>query len=324
MAAVRALLRSFLPSALVSVLALTVGAGCTSESTSESNPDPDPQEQTPTRPEGVKLCYTDLSENHAATKAFRAALGAGDKAARAQVVEQLDAAVKENPQEEQLTLYLALAHLWRIAEPLPEDEAVFLQSALGARDNLQKAYDLCPTDYRIPAWLGPVLVNMGRATSNQEIIDEGLAVLQEGIDHYPSFVLFSKLLVYANEPADSPDFQNAVDAVNENIDYCTGQDGELINDPACQNTSVVYHNLEGSMVFLGDVFAKAGRKDDALGFYTRGTQFEDYGTWDFQDLLAERIDTLDARVAAYKTADTADDPEAAWNATYQCAVCHSE
>src|SRR5690606_23303357 len=94
MAAVRALLRSFLPSALVSVLALSVGAGCTSESTSESNPDPDPQEQTPTRPEGVKLCYTDLSESHAATKAFLAALGAGDKAARAQVVEQLDAAVK--------------------------------------------------------------------------------------------------------------------------------------------------------------------------------------------------------------------------------------
>lgn len=322
MAAVRALLRSFLPSALVSVLSLSMGVGCAPESTSETNPDPEPQ--APTRPEGVKLCYTDLAEGHAATKAFRAALGAGDKTARAQVIEQLEAAVEANPEEEQLALYLGLAQLWRVAEPLPEDEAVFVKTALGARDNLQKAYDLCPTDYRIPAWLGPVLVNMGRALNNQATIDQGLAVLQEGIDKYPSFVLFSKLLVYANEPADSPDFQNAVDAVFENVDYCTGDDGELINDPACQNTPVVHHNLEGSTVFLGDVFAKAGRKDDALTFYTQGQQGKDHATWDFQDLLADRIDTLDARVAAYKTADTADDPEAAWNAAYQCAVCHTE
>ncbi len=323
MAALRSLFRSILPSAMVPFLALSLGAGCDSaEPPTET--EPDPQEQAPTRPEGVKLCYTDLSENHAATKAFRAALGAGDKAARAQVIEQLDAAVKENPEEEQLTLYLALAHLWRVAEPLPEDEAVFLQSALGARDGLQKAYDLCPTDHRIAAWLGPVLVNMGRALNKQETIDEGLAILQQGIDHYPAFVLFSKLLVYANEPADSPDFQNALDAVYENADYCTGEDGELINDPACQNGEAVYHNLEGSMVFLGDVFAKAGRKADALDFYGQAKGSDDYATWDFQELLADRMDTLDARIAAYGTPDIEDDPEAAWNATYQCAVCHSE
>lgn len=323
MTALRALLRSFLPAALVSVLAVSAATGCSSE-TSDTNPDPDPKEQTPVRPEGVKLCYTDLSENHAATKAFRAALGAGDKAARAQVIEQLEAAVEDHPEEEQLALYLGLAQLWRIAEPLPEDQAVFVATALGARENLQKAYDLCPTDYRIPAWLGPVLVNMGRQLNQQATIDQGLAVLQEGIDHYPSFVLFSKLLVYANEPAGSPDFQNAVDAVFENIDYCTGDDGKLIHDPACQNTEIVYHNVEGSTVFLGDVFAKAGRKDDALTFYTQGQQGKDHATWDFQDLLAERIATLDARIAAHATEDTADDPETAWNAAYQCAVCHTE
>lgn len=318
MTALCAAIRSLTPTALLSVLALSFGAGCDGSDPPATEPD-----DTPTRPEGVALCYTELAEKHAATKAFREALASGDRESRAAAIEQLDAAVTEHPEEAELALLLGLAQLWRVAEPLDSDQAVFVQSALAAREHLARAYELCPTDHRIPAWLGPVLVNMGRALNNQETIDEGLAVLQKGIDNYPSFVLFSKVLVYANEPADSPDFQNAVDAVYANIDYCSDADGGLINDPACNNGPAVHHNLEGSTVFLGDVFAKAGRKSDALSFYKSAQQSEDYASWDWQDLLEGRIDTLDARVAAYATSDPADDPDAAWTSSYQCAICHS-
>ena len=49
-----------------------------------------------------------------------------------------------------------------------------------------------------------------------------------------------------------------------------------------------------------------------------------YATWDYQTLLTERLATLDARIAAYTTPDTADDPVAAWAATNQCAMCHTD
>lgn len=305
---------------LLSALGLTFGAGCTT-------PEPpvvEEPDETLTRPEGVALCYSELADNHEATLAFWEALRNGDREGRAAVIDGLAAAAKEYPDEEEFALLHGLANLWRVAEPLDADQSVFVQSALAAKDELERAYELCPTDYRIPAWLGPVLVNMGRALNDQATIDQGLAVLQEGIDHYPAFVLFSKLLIYANEPATDPEFQKALDAVIENTDYCEGTGGKTIPDPACRNTPHAAHNMEGAMVFLGDVLAKAGKKDDALGSYTNAKSGEDYPTWDFQAMLDDRMSTLDARIAAYTTEDTADDPEAAWTSTYQCAVCHSQ
>lgn len=274
------------------------------------------------RPEGVALCYTDLSSNHPATAAFWDAMRADVKDERAAAIAGLEAAVDEHDGEEELHLLLGLAHLWRLAEPLPAEAAdpnVQLQSALASREHLERAYELCPTDHRIPAWLGPILVNTGRALNDQATIDEGMAILQQGIDHYPSFVLFSKLLVYADAPRDSADFQQALDAIEANIDYCTGT-----TDPACSNHPHAAHNIEGSMVFLGDVFAKAGQRDDALATYEAAMQAATYDGWNWHALLEDRIATVDARVAALGNDDPADDPEVMWKAGNQCSICHAE
>jgi tetratricopeptide (TPR) repeat protein len=274
------------------------------------------------RPEGVALCYTQLADEHPATLAFWEALLDGNREARGAAIEGLAAAVEEHPEEEELALLLGLAHLWRVAEPLPSevgDQASFVQSALAAKSNLEKAYMLCPTDHRIPAWLGVMQVNMGRALNNQEAIDEGLATLQKGIDHYPSFVLFSKLLVFADRPASDPDFQKALDAVAENVDACA----LTPHDPACLDTPHAAHNIEGSMVFLGDVFAKAGKREEALAFYQRSKVESAYASWPFQSLLEERVATIDARIEASSDADPKNDPEMIWASTLTCAVCHT-
>ena len=273
------------------------------------------------RPAAVMPCTTPLSEQHAATRAFREALLTGDRAARAGVIDQLDAAAKAHPKEAQLALLGGLAHLWRVAEPAgAKDEAAFVASALAARTALEEAYALCPTDYRIPAWLGPVLVNMGRAVSDPKIIERGLAVLQEGIDKYPAFVLFSKLLVYADRPASDPDFQKALQAVDENVGACG--DVATSRDPACTNGPYAVHNVEGAAIFLGDVYAKAGRRAAALATYEQGQKGSGFATWPYQQLLKERIAGLDARVAAHADMDPKNDPEAAWTSRSQCAVCH--
>jgi len=46
-----------------------------------------------------------------------------------------------------------LANLWRVVEPLPERsgrQRRLHQAALLARTELERAYQLCPTDHRIP------------------------------------------------------------------------------------------------------------------------------------------------------------------------------
>lgn len=275
----------------------------------------------PTRPPGVALCYSEFSTGHEATAAFWSALRGGRPEGRADVIAALKAATRAHPREEELALLHGLAHLWRLAEPLPEemgDQALLVESVFTARRELERAYELCPTDHRIPAWLGPLLVRTGEALGDRATIDEGLAVLERGIAAYPAFVLFSKLLVYADRPRDDPDFMMALAAVEENVGAC------VASDPACSNHARAAHNVEGALVFLGDVIAKAGQRDEALAFYEMALAVPEYPEWDYQALIADRIATVDARVAAYDTPDPSDDHEAVWQSAIQCSICHRE
>jgi hypothetical protein len=294
-----------------------LAVACGDNAGHEPAPDAPP---TAGRPDGVALCYSATADAHPASQALFAAFRAGDRALRADSIAALDAAAKELPDEEEIHLLLGLAHLWRLAEPLPgeTEPGVQLPSAIGARDHLQRAYQLCPTDHRIAAWLGPILVRFGRTLNDQKTIDEGLAVLDKGIAAYPSFVLFSRLLIYADSPRDAPEFQQALTAVIDNTDACS----QRLGDPACTNLTVP-HNREGAALFLGDVLTKAGKRSDAHAAYSEALAGPDFQTWSFQPLLHERLDGLDARIALYADADATNDPAAAWAADNQCALCHT-
>ncbi len=297
--------------------ALWLLAACSSPHGSDG---PDAAVTSDNRPPGVALCYSSTAANHPATVAFDDAFRAGDRSKRAASIEMLTAAAAALPEEEQIHLMLGLAHLWRLAEPLPGEgtPSEQLPSALGARDHLKRAYELCPTDHRIAAWLGPILVRFGRTLQDQATIDEGLAVLDRGIAAYPSFVLFSRLLVFADFPRDAPEFQTALAAVVTNIDACAATP----SDPACTNSTVA-HNREGAGLFLGDVFTKAGRRADADAAYTSTMSGADFPSWSFQAELTERIQNLDDRIARLANADPNDDPAVAWAAANQCALCHT-
>lgn len=274
----------------------------------------------PSRPAGVALCYSATAEHDPSIVQFRTVFGAGDRSMRAAAITALDSATTALPNEEEIQLFDALAHLWRLAEPLTGEDGALAQlgDATAARDKLKAAKQLCPTDARIDAWLGPVLVQFGRTLSDQQMVADGLAALDEGIAAYPSFVLFSKLLVYADADRTNADFQNALDAVTANIDACT----HTPTDPACTNTTVP-HNLEGAMIFLADVYAKAQRETDARAALTGLPSSAGWSTWTFQAVQVERLHDLHAHVTAYGTATTSDDPVSAWKASNQCALCHT-
>ena len=297
-------------------LPLVLVAACSS---GESNPAPDAPSAG--RPDGVALCYSIAANESPAVTAFDAALRAGDRAVRADRIAALDAAAKAMPNEEKIHLYLGLAHLWRLAEPLPGEETPAMQapSAIAARDHLEKAYELCPTDHRIAAWLGPVLVRFGRVLNDQATIDRGLAVLDKGIAHYPSFVLFSKLLVFADLAHDAPEFVKAVDAVFENVDACAVTPA----DPACTNATIP-HNAEGAGLFLGDALAKGGKRAEAEAAYKAAAEGPAFASWSFQAELASRMSNLDDRIAKLRNSDPGDDPPVAWQSTTQCVVCHQQ
>jgi hypothetical protein len=273
------------------------------------------------RPSGVAHCYTPLSSEHAATRRFWVAFRGGDLAARAGVRAALTDAAHAYPNEQEFALLAGLAHLWRVTEPLPaevNDVQSLVQAAFAARVELERAYALCPTDHRIPAWLGPVLVNTGRNTGNPALIEQGMAVLEQGMVRYPAFVSFSKLLIFAEHPRRAPEFQHALRAVDEALGSCGP------SDPACTNHAHAAHNLEGASVYFGDVLAKGGDRPGAVRAYDLANVAPSRAEWDYLAIREDRLTTLDARIAAFANEDPADDPESVWQARYQCSICHRQ
>jgi hypothetical protein len=279
------------------------------------------------RPIGVSECYSAMSSAHAATLHHWQALRSGDLEGRGAMIDALSAAASEHPHEQEFALLLGLASLWRVAEPLEIeslDPFLSLDTIEVAQRELERAYAMCPTDHRIPAWLGPIKIRMGRMLEDDALVAQGFEVLNRGIEHYPGFVLFSKLLVYADLPASDPDFKNAIDAVRENQVYCGSVATGLARDPACNNHPHAAHNIEGSAVFLGDMYAKAQDRPAALAAYQSAKAVPTWSSWDYRELLEERITTLDARMTALASPDTTDDLEPAWASTIQCSLCHRD
>ena len=279
------------------------------------------------RPAGVALCYSERSRMHPAVARYWEAMRRGDTSGRAVVIGELKAAAAAAPDEEEFALLHGLANLWRVAEPTFFESInpfLTLESVDTANKELERAYALCPTDHRITAWLAPIKIRMGRMSNDAAMVEQGMALLNRGIAHYPGFVLFSKFLVYADLPASDPEFAKAVEAVRENAVYCGTPAGGLSRDPACRNHPRAAHNIEGSAVFLGDMYAKAQDRAAARSAYESAKATDTWDTWDYRDLLERRITELDARMAAAATSSPLDDLQPAWASPIQCSLCHRD
>ena len=266
-------------------------------------------------------CRSALSTGHPASVAFWSAFEANDRAARPSIVAGLQAAHAEHPAEPELELLLGLAQLWSLADP-PEGAGAAEMGPLaaGVLEHLQGAQDACPTDARIAAWLGPVLVRMGRLTGNAALKAQGMGILEEGAARNPEFVLFSLAMVLAEEPVGSPEFDRAMSSLRDNIDVC----GASADDPACTNGPRAAHNVEGSSIFMGDLFARAGDLASARAFYESARGTPGYATWNDQALLDERLATVETRVRLSQDADPTNDPTMVTSTPQACSVCHAD
>ncbi|HSP97849.1 MAG TPA: hypothetical protein VL049_11470 [Candidatus Dormibacteraeota bacterium] len=90
----------------------------------------------------------------------------------------------------------------------------------------------------------------------------------------------------------------------------------------CGNGGRAAHNIQGSFTLFGDLFAKAGRPDDARVFYGLALDIPGIETYRFTDLITQRVASLDERVALWADADLANDPKLIGSGPEACAYCH--
>jgi len=242
-----------------------------------------------------------------------------------------------------LAFDMALAHSWHLAEwrrDAKADPGELAKEGQQQASLFQTASEKNPDDARVDCFLGLSLLDAGRATQNEELKQQGAAILGRGIDRFPEFNLFCKGLGYDRLPADDPDFEQAVDAAWQTLDVCFGEKVDR-TDPditpylnqatdrgrkrVCWNDPIAPHNAEGFYLWMGDVLVKHGDLAQAVVIYQNAQRVREYSAWPFKSLIEERLGAdLGSRAALYHDTDADNDPPLAGDAIGRsCGYCHA-
>ena len=95
----------------------------------------------------------------------------------------------------------------------------------------------------------------------------------------------------------------------------------------CFNDGMAPHNLEGTFILFGDIYAKGGRTESARGYYSSALGLGETSGWDphFVAAVRDRLDHLEERVARYQDDDPANDPPfVGAGGAGPCAYCHKK
>lgn len=255
-----------------------------------------------------------------------------------EVLKLLTAAYLENPRDPQVSLLLAHAHLWKIAERarLAEVSPGITDEAILAERYFTEAHRLTPDD-RIPGWLGGTKLALGQIHQDERLTREGYFMLQGAIRAFPELNHFSASFVMGSRPASDPVFAEAVEGLWKNLDLCAGEKLDRANPDyakymaqetktgpkrVCWNSAIAPHNFEGFFLNMGDTLVKHGQPDTAQKIYATAKLSKDYGVWAYKSVLEERIAQAEARAQGFKTLPLAQQPEILFNSKYACMACH--
>jgi hypothetical protein len=244
--------------------------------------------------EAIAMCYETLH---------------GDVAKREASLAALKAAAEEHPDNARVHLFFGMCSLAALAE----DQNL---AALGDIDReLARAAELAPDDRRIPGWLASVRVQVAVQLGD----DEGLAVAVDEMiaaaDLYPEFNNVSLAIAFSGLPLTTP-YPEMARARLEAIEDC----GET--DEKCRDNEAAPHNIPGSLMLFGDVYARVGDLANARKFYTGALAATSASSWPYRAEAEAILANVDARVMTWSDADDANDPEFFLSSARTCVGCH--
>ncbi len=253
----------------------------------------------------------------------------------------LTAAYLENPRNQEISLLLAHAHLWKIAERFrePELDPRITDHAILAERYFTEAHRLNPEDHRIPGWLGGVKLALGQIHQDERLTREGYFMLHDAIRLFPEFNYFSAGYVMSSRPRDDDKFQEALDDMWKNLDLCAGEridrenpdyrkfmTQETTSGPkrVCWNSWIAPHNFEGFFLNMGDMLVKQGNVDRARKIYETAKLSKSYASWQYKSVLEARLAQAEQRAQQFKAVDPKQQPETMFNSSHSCTACHAQ
>lgn len=228
-----------------------------------------------------------------------------------EAVALLEAAVAQDANDGRSQLLLGMLHMLRFGRNLTDPYSasdVLRQEISKAQDALDAAVPLLPDDRRVPGFRAAATYSHGVVTHDDALVAVGLRQLREAITLFPEFNTFALIgAVGPVVPASDPLYQEVMQYVGNRVaTSCT----PFTRPAICGNAGAAAHNVEGSLVLFGDLFAKAGNASQAETYYRLAlASFPTTGgSWRFRRLAEDRMKTVAQRVALYQDNDPSNDP----------------
>jgi hypothetical protein len=128
-------------------------------------------------------------------------------------LEALTAAYLRTPNDAQTAAHIAWLHNWRIAERARMDSvpATITGDTMLARRYFQEAVKLDPSDARYLGFLAGHFLAEGSLHQDERLTRRGYFMMQDAIEAWPEFNLFTGGFVFSRLPAASPQFAEGLE-----------------------------------------------------------------------------------------------------------------
>lgn len=258
------------------------------------------------------------------------------------------AAYLQDPGDAVTAAHTGWLHIWRLAESarladgpgqstLP---ATITDHAVLARKYFDEAVRLAPGEARYQGFLGSALLAEGTIHHDERLVRRGYYTLQDSVQAWPEFNLFTAGYSMSRAPADSDRFREALQMQWRTLDLCAGTPVDrqrpdfrpymalaTTTGPkrVCWNSWIAPHNFEGFFLNMGDMLVKAGQPAVATQVYANARLSPDYGRWPHRALLEQRIADASANVAVFNAAPVAGAPDSRRlliTSRVACMACH--
>jgi hypothetical protein len=250
----------------------------------------------------------------------------GDDPRPADAFAALEAAVRRRPSDGRSQFLLGMMNLWALqdVDPLAPGPA---GSAMldAAQEHLDAAVELLPSDFRVPGFRAGLTYANGVAHDDQMLRDLGFARLEAAVAADPLFNSFDFFAIAPVFPvAGSSAFFQTWFVDLADVVLVDNLDCPATRPEVCGNVGMAPHNVEGTFVLLGDVYAKGGRPTDAEQWWALAKVFGESNGWAHLALLDDRIGHAAERAALYADGDPSNDPPFMDGSIGYCRFCHQK
>ncbi len=235
------------------------------------------------------------------------------------ILEKLNAAYLDNPNDIRTITHLGFTHMWAISEQQNISDPRVIEHATLAQKYFGESYKMNPRDTRVLSFLSSVKLVNGTISKDDGLLKDGYLNGQKAIREWKSFSAFSLGYTLSRLPHTDDRYQEALKLMEsiassyaENFNPKSRETQKAISEMkllnnvdlskerVLKNSWIAPHNIEGVFMAYGDMLIKNGDWENAVDVYKLGRFSEQYDSWDYKDVLESRIMNAKANVELFR------------------------